>query len=77
MVVSAPKSGMVFDNRIDDVFFKLNQIWSIKETAQYTGYAIGTLYNLVSQNLIPFRKKRGKLYFIPTEVQNWIEEGDV
>lgn len=76
-MASAPKSGMVFDNRIDDVFLKLNQIWNIKQTAQYTGYAIGTLYNLVSQNLIPFKKKRGKLYFIPTEVQNWIEEGDM
>ncbi|MCB0411558.1 MAG: helix-turn-helix domain-containing protein [Bdellovibrionales bacterium] len=54
-----------------------NRIWNIRDTAHYTGYAVGTLYNLVSKNLIPHRKKRGRLFFIPFEIQNWIEEGDL
>lgn len=54
-----------------------NQIWHIRDVATYTGYSIGTLYNLTSRSLIPFRKKRGKLYFIPDEIRNWIDEGDL
>ena len=57
-------------------FFE-NRIWSISETANYTGYAVGTLYNFVSKKLIPFIKKRGKLYFVPCEIQNWIDEGNM
>ena len=53
-----------------------NRIWQVEDVAKVTGYSIGTLYNLTSQNLIPHRKKRGKLYFIPVEIQNWIDEGD-
>lgn len=54
-----------------------NRIWRIEDVARYTGYSIGTLYNLTSKNLIPHRKKRGKLYFVPLEIHNWIEEGDL
>lgn len=55
----------------------IEKFWSVRDAAEYTGYAVGTLYNLVSRNLIPHRKKRGKLYFVPSEVQNWIEEGNL
>ena len=51
--------------------------WKIEDVAAFTGYSVGTLYNLTSQDLIPHRKKRGKLYFVPFEIQNWIEEGDL
>lgn len=64
---SSPVFSSVFDNRI----------WFVKDVAVYTGYSVGTLYNLTSKNLIPHRKKRGKLYFVPLEIQNWIDEGDM
>ncbi len=54
-------------------FFE-NRIWRIDDVACYTGYSLGTLYNLTSQNLIPHRKNRGRIFFIPLEIQNWIEE---
>lgn len=54
-----------------------NQIWQVQDVAKLTGYSVGTLYNLTSRNLIPHRKKRGKLFFIPLEIQNWIDEGDL
>jgi len=57
-------------------FFE-NRICLIEDVSKYTGYSVGTLYNLTSKNLIPHRKKRGKLYFVPLEIQNWIEEGDM
>lgn len=53
------------------------RIWTIKDVALVTGYSVGTLYNLTSKGIIPHRKRRGKLYFLPTEILNWIEEGDV
>ncbi len=56
-------------------FFE-NLIWQVEDVAKFTGYSVGSLYNLTSKKLIPHRKKRGKLYFIPVEIQNWIEEGD-
>lgn len=63
------KDSLFFHNRID--------FWKIDDVAGYTGYSKGTLYNLTSKDLIPHRKKRGKLYFVPSEIQNWIEEGDL
>lgn len=38
-----------------------NQIWGVDEVAQFTRYTKGTIYNLVSEGEIPFRKRRGKL----------------
>jgi predicted DNA-binding transcriptional regulator AlpA len=63
------KDSSLFHNRID--------FWKIEDVANYTGYSKRTLYNLTSRDLIPHRKKRGKLYFVPFEIQNWIEEGDL
>jgi predicted DNA-binding transcriptional regulator AlpA len=54
-----------------------NRIWSVRDVSEYTGYAVGTLYNLASQDLVPHRKKRGRLFFIPLEIHNWIEEGNL
>jgi predicted DNA-binding transcriptional regulator AlpA len=53
------------------------RIWLVKDVSEYTGYAVGTVYNLTSADEIPFRKKRGKLYFIPLEIINWWDEGDL
>ena len=65
------------DAKSEDLPIFENKIWGLKDVSLYTGYSIGTLYNLTSKNLIPFRKKRGKLFFLPFEIQNWIEEGDL
>lgn len=52
------------------------RIWSIEDLMEVTGYSRQTIYNLKSQKRIPFRKKFGKLFFIPDEILNWIEEGE-
>ncbi len=57
--------------------FEYKKIWNIKDVCLFTGYSKGTVYNLTSKGMIPHRKKRGKLYFIPTEIQNWIDEGEL
>lgn len=63
------------NHRNSEKFFE-KRICTINDVSLYTGYSIGTLYNLTSQNLIPHRKKRGRLFFVPTEILNWIDEGD-
>lgn len=54
-----------------DIFDKL--IWGIDEVCRFTSYSKGTIYNLVSEGDIPYRKSRGKLKFIPSEILKWIK----
>ena len=52
------------------------QIWTVTEVALALDCSIGTIYNKVSQDEIPFHQKgkRGRLYFIPSEILEWIKE---
>lgn len=57
-------------------FFK-NRIWLVQDVAKFLDVSVGHIYNLTSRREIPFRKrgKRGRLYFIPSEILQWIDEG--
>lgn len=48
-------------------------IWMIDDVCELTTYKKGTIYNLVSSGDIPYRKRRGKLFFIPSEVISWVK----
>ena len=51
---------------------------TIAQAAQYTGYAKGTLYNLVSERRIPYVKKHGKtLRFDAQKLDAWMERDEV
>lgn len=52
-----------------------NLIWGIDEVCNFTSYAKGTIYNLVSRGEIPFRRRgrRKKLVFIPKEIIEWFK----
>jgi|GEM_PF-2059010 excisionase family DNA binding protein len=54
------------------------QIWTIDDLALALNCSKGSIYNKVSKDEIPFHKKgeRGRLYFIPSEILEWIKEGD-
>lgn len=54
------------------------QIWTIDDLALVLNCSKGSIYNKVSKDEIPFHKKgeRGRLYFIPSEILEWIKEGD-
>ena len=54
-----------------------NQIWRIEDVAGCLRCSTGHVYNLVSKRRIPFRKKGGLLLFIPSEIFNWINEGEI
>lgn len=50
-----------------------NLIWGIDEVCRFTDYTKGTIYNLVSEGEIPYRKRRGRLKFIPNEILKWMK----
>ena len=45
---------------------------NIRELADYTGYEISTIRNLIRQDKIPYYKPTGKLLFMITEIDEWI-----
>ena len=62
---------LLFENRI----IEQKSFWTIDDLIKETGLARQTVYNKCSQGLIPYRKRWGKLYFVPDEIINLIEEG--
>ena len=48
-------------------------IWTIEEVCSFTTYKKGTIYNLVSDGSIPYRKRGKRLYFVPSEILSWIK----
>ena len=50
-----------------------NLIWTIEEVCQFTAYKKGTIYNLVSNGSIPYRKCGKRLFFVPSEILSWIK----
>lgn len=47
----------------------------IEEAASFLNLAKQTVYGLTSKRLIPFLKKGKKLYFIESELKNWLLSG--
>ena len=54
------------------------EIWGIDEVCSFTKYKKGTIYNLVCNGEIPFRKRNGgrRLIFLPSEITEWFK-GDL
>ena len=60
------------DSKESELLFN-NLIWGIDEVSRFTSYTKGTIYNLVSEGDIPYRKRRGRLWFIPNEILKWMK----
>jgi predicted DNA-binding transcriptional regulator AlpA len=56
------------------MFFE-NLIWGVDEVCSFSGYAKGTIYNLVSRGEIPYRTRgrRKRLVFVPSEIIAWLK----
>jgi len=59
----------------DGLFDK--RIWRVSDVARFLECSIGHIYNLCSDEKIPKRKKGKFLFFIPSEILEWIIKGDV
>lgn len=64
------------DLRGNKQLFENKILWTIDDLKDFTGLQKQSIYNLVSSRKIPFRKKCSKLFFVPNEILNWIEEGE-
>ena len=52
-----------------------DNLLTVSQVAKKTGYSPGTIYNLVSQGRIPYKKlSRRALRFDPEEINKWIAE---
>lgn len=49
-------------------------VLSLEETSELTGFSIGHLYRLTSQKQIPHFKKNRKLYFLKSDIEEWLTE---
>ena len=52
------------------------QIWRVKDVADYMGVTPGHIYNLCNRREIPFVKKGKLLFFIPSEIEIWLLQGN-
>jgi excisionase family DNA binding protein len=52
-------------------------IWRIQDVADLMGCSVKHIYNLTSRNEIPHIKKGKFLFFIPKDILNWIQEGNI
>lgn len=48
---------------------------TIDETSKLIDLAIPSIYGLVHKNKIPFHKKSKRLYFLKSEIIDWIKSG--
>jgi len=51
------------------------ELLNIKQVADLLGLAVPTIYSLVSRGQIPVSKRSGKLFFLKTEIFDWIKAG--
>jgi len=56
---------------------EVNRLLSIKEVSDYTGLAVGTIYNMVSQKRIPHVKLGRLTKFKPGEIERWVKDHSV
>lgn len=63
-----------FEHDKKDLLFDI-QIWRVDDVAGFLKCSKGHVYNLVNQRRIPFRKRGKMLFFLPTEILEWIEVG--
>lgn len=55
---------------------KQPDVMTIKQTAEYLGLSVSTLYSYVNKRQIPFSKRNGTLYFLRESLLQWIKDGE-
>lgn len=52
-----------------------SEIMNIEQCAKFIHKETNTVYQYVSKKQIPFKKKNGSLYFLRSEILEWISNG--
>lgn len=50
---------------------------NIEETSKLIDLSVSTVYGLVHKNKIPYHKKGKRLYFLKSEILDWIKSGKI
>lgn len=58
----------------NSITVKDDQFLNIEELSKLLSLTKGSIYGLVHKNAIPYHKK-GKLYFLKSEILDWIKSG--
>lgn len=51
------------------------QLLTITQAGEIINLTVPTIYSLVSKKLIPFNKKSKRLYFLKSELLEWVKSG--
>lgn len=51
------------------------QFLSVQETAEFLNLSVPTIYGLTSKSLIPFMKTGKRLYFLKSELVDYLKQG--
>lgn len=51
------------------------QLMTIKEAASFLNLTVTTIYSKVSRRELPVNKQRGRLYFLKSELMDYIKQG--
>ncbi len=54
-----------------------NQVMNFKEFCNYVGCSRSHAYKLTSNRLVPFSRKNGKLWFLRSEIDEWLMSNPV
>ncbi len=77
IVIQAKKEDLIqaFRAVIQEVNSEPTKKWfTLSDVSEYTGYKKPTLYKYVQEKKIPYYKRSGKLMFLKTDIDSWINE---
>lgn len=49
------------------------KLWTVKNVSEYLNRSEGAVRNLVLRGKIPYRKPGGRLCFIESEIEKWVQ----
>jgi len=79
-----PQAVSELDQKVDEIKQMLmrfvpqtepEQLLNITQAAEFINLAVPTVYTLASRKEIPFNKKGKRLYFLKSELVDWIRSG--
>ena len=78
IVIQATKEDLIKAFKAVVMDMKINPVkkWlSLRDVSVYTGYKAPTLYKYVQEKKIPYYKRNGKLMFLKSDIDSWMNEG--
>lgn len=58
-----------------EVAIESEKFLTVKETAEFLNLAVPTIYGLIHDRQIPFNKRTKRIYFLKSDLVEWIKAG--